>query len=100
MVTTIFQIPVKITFQQVSVSFLLPSEVNLKNTKQNKDSKPYEKPGTAVIISTPPPVLFQAPVQRIKSIMCNSLKRSCSNLRSLRPENSVACGKLRGTPDA
>lgn len=74
MVTTIFQIPVKITFQQVSVSFLLPSEVNLKNTKQNKDSKPFAKPGNCRNYFKTPLVLFQVPVQRIKSIMCNSLK--------------------------
>lgn len=54
MVTTIFQIPVKITFQQVSVSFFLPSEVNLKNIKQNKNFNLMQNQGTAAIISKTP----------------------------------------------
>lgn len=57
MVTTIFQIPVKITFQQVSVSLFLPSEVNLKNTKQNKNFNLIKNQGTAVLFQKLPSVI-------------------------------------------
>lgn len=81
-----------------SVCFLfLTFRGKLEKYKTKQKLQPYAKPGNCSNYFKNSLVLFQPPVQRIKSIMCNSMKRSCSNLRYLRPENLSPVANLEGS---